>query len=180
MKRKTAYIGIILVLAIFAVGILFVNQGAGYIKVEASGFETDLNLRSRRASLFGRKTIALQGDEPAKISAGSYMPERIVLRRTEDSDKWYSLVSRGNAWGELASINVAKDQTTEIKLGPPFVIQTEVQQRQQTATISVSLIGQADEKWNPQVLTPKGPQTAKLKIVDEAGNTLAAGRCQYG
>ena len=180
MKKKTAYIGLILSVAAFAAVILVVNQETGYIKTEAPGFETDLNLRSRRTSLWGRKSISLSGSEPAEIRAGSYMPERIVLRQTEDSDRWYSLISRGNSWGKLATIDIAKGQTTMLKLGPPFVIRTDVQQKSQAATISVSLIGQAGEKWNPQVLTANGPQAARLKIVDEAGNILAAGRCQYG
>lgn len=180
MMKKTAYIGIILLIAIFAAVILFFYQGTGYIKIDAPGFETDLVIRNRKTSLFGRKSISIQGSEPVKILAGSYMPERIVLRRTEDSDKWWSLVSRGNSWGRLAAINITKDQTTNIELGPPLTIRTEVQQKQRAATISVSLTGRAGEKWSPQVLTPNGPQTAELKIVDETGTILAAGRCQYG
>lgn len=180
MKKITAYTGIILLVALFAGVFIVANRGTGYIKIDAPGFETDLNLRNRRTSLFGRKTISIQGSEPVEIRAGSYMPERIVFRRTEDSETWWSLISRGNSWGQLSTIDIAKDQTTEIKLGPPLVIQTEVQQKQRTARISVSLIGRADESWNPQLLTPDGPQTAKLKIIDESENTLAEGRCQYG
>lgn len=180
MKKKTAYIGIILLVAVFTVVIIYVNQGTGYIKIDAPGFETDLILRYKKTSLFGRKTISLRGSEPAEIRAGSYMPERIVLRRTEDSDKWWSLITRGNSWGRLEVINVTKNQTTNIELGPPLTIGTEVQQKQRTATISVSLTGRAGEKWSPQVLTHKGTESAGLKIFDETGNVLAAGRCRYG
>jgi hypothetical protein len=180
MMKKTAYIGIILLIAVFAIVILFINQGAGYIKIDAPGFETDLTLRNKKTSLFRRKSISILGSEPARIRAGSYMPERIVLRRTEGSNKWWSLVTRGNSWGRLGAINVIKDQTTNIELGPPLTIQTEVQQKQRNATISVSLTGRAGEKWSPQLLTPDGPQTAELKIFDETGNVLAAGRCRYG
>lgn len=180
MMKKKSYIGIILLIVIFAAVFLYINQGSGYIKIDAPGFETDLILRNRKISLFGRKSISIQDSEPARIRAGSYMPEQIVLRRTGDSDKWWSLVTRGNSWGRLGAINVTKNQTTNIELGPPLTIRTEVQQKQRTATISVSLTGRAGEKWSPQVLTHDGPQSAELKIFDETGNVLAAGRCQYG
>ena len=127
MKKITAYIGIILLVAVLAGVILVANRETGYIKIDTPGFETDLNLRKIRTSLLGKKTISVQGSEPVEIPVGSYTPENIVLRRTEDPDKWWSLVSRGNFWGELASIHVTKDQTTEIRLGPPLVIRTEVQ-----------------------------------------------------
>ncbi len=178
--KKTAYIGIIFFIAVFTVVIIFVNQGTGYIKIDAPGFETDLILRNRKTSLFGRKSISLQGSEPVEIRVGSFIPERIVLRRTEDSDKWWSLVTRGNSWGRLETINITKNKTTTIELGPPLKILTEVKQNQRTATISVSLVGRAGEKWSPQVLTHDGSESAELKIFDEAGNVLAAGRCRYG
>ncbi len=178
--KKTAYIGIILLIAVFVVVISYIHQGTGYIKIDAPGFETDLTLRNRKTSLFGRKSISVQSSEPVEIRAGSYMPERIVLRKTGDSDKWWSLVTREKSWGRLGAIDVTKNQTTNIELGPPLTIRTEVKQKQRTATISVSLVGRAGEKWSPQVLTPDGPESAELKIFDETGNALAAGRCRYG
>ena len=180
MKKITVYIAVSLLVAFSAGVIVVAGRETGYIKIDAPGFETDLSLRKIRTSLLGKKTISVQGSEPVEIPVGSYIPVNIVLRQTEDSRNWYSLISSGNALADLADIDIAKDQTTEIKLGPPLVIRTEVQQKQRTATISVSLIGRAGEKWNPQVLTPDGPRTAKLKIFDETEHILAEGRCQYG
>ena len=94
MKKKTAYIGIILLIAVFTVVILFVNQGTGYIKIDAPGFETDLILQKRNFSLWKRKSISLQGIEPAQIRVGSYRPYYIALRRTEDSGEWWTITTR--------------------------------------------------------------------------------------
>jgi hypothetical protein len=181
MKKTTSYIGVILIIVFFSVTILFAGQKTGYIKIDPPGFETDLVLHNRTAILFGKKSLSIRGDKPAEIRAGSYKPERIILRKTENSDTWWSLVSRrGNLWGELAKIDVAEGQTTVLKLGPPLTIRTEVRQKQRSASISVLLIGRSGEHWNPQVLTSKGRRKAKLKIIDETGNVLTEGPCQYG
>jgi hypothetical protein len=175
MKKRAIWISV----AIIAAAILLLysySQGTGYIKIEASGFETDLNLRGR----WGRKTISVSGSEPVEISAGIYKPERIVLRKTKDADKWWSILSRRGLWGELAAINIVKGKTTVLKLGPPLEMRTDIQRSGQNATIGLSLIGRASEHWSPQVLTYDGPQTAKLKIIDEAGKVLAADNFKYG
>ena len=176
MKKRNILISI----AIIAAAVLLLYsylQGTGSIKIEALGFETDLNLRGR----WGRKTISVLGSEPVEISPGTYKPERIVLRQTKDANNWSSILCRREPWGKLAKIKVTKGKTTVIKLGPPLVIHTDVQHRGQNVSIGLSLIGQADEHWNPQVLTNKGPQpTPKLKIINEAGTVLASGKFEYG
>ncbi|MBN2181712.1 MAG: hypothetical protein JW715_07340 [Sedimentisphaerales bacterium] len=179
MRKKAKYIGIIILVAVFAILLLYTNQSTGFIKIDTPGFETDLVIRNRKTSLFGRKPISLSGNGPFEIKVGSYMPRRIVLRKTETSDKWYSLVSNGK-WGDLGAIDVSKGQTTEIRLGPPLKIKTEIRHSTRNETISVSIVGRAGEQWNPQVLTPEGPKTAKLKVINETGDVLAEGRCQYG
>ncbi len=176
MQKKTVLIGLIILFAVFAVVVFVINRGSGYVKIEASGFETDLNLRGR----WGSKTISVSGSEPVEISAGIYKTERIVLRKTKDADKWWSILSRRGLWGELATINIVKGKTTLLKLGPPLEMRTDIQRMGQNAAIGLSLIGRAGEHWSPQVLTYDGPQAAKLKIIDEAGKVLAAGNFKYG
>ncbi len=175
MKKRDIWISA----AIIAAAVLLLysySQGTGSIKIEALGFETDLNLRGR----WGSKTISVSGSEPVEISAGTYKPERIVLRKTKDADKWWSILSRRGLWGKLATINIVKGKTTLLKLGPPLEMRTDIQRMGQNAAIGLSLIGRAGEHWSPQVLTYNGPQTAKLKIIDEAGKVLAAGNFRYG
>jgi len=93
---------VIPVIVVVLIGIIFLyySQQTGYIKIEAPGFETDLNLSSRWDS----KEISVSGSEPVGIRAGTYKPERIVVRLTKTSEQWWSILCRREPWGKLATI----------------------------------------------------------------------------
>jgi hypothetical protein len=170
---------VIPVIIVVLIGLIFLyySQQTGYIKIEAPGFETDLNLSGR----WGSKTISVSGSEPVEIRAGTYKPERIVVRLTKAGDQWWSILCRNEPWGKLATINVAKGNTTALKLGPPLEMRTDVQRNNLTVSIGLTLVGRAGEHYSPQVLTPNGPPSApKIKIMDQAGNILASGKFEYG
>ncbi len=59
---------------------------------------------------------------PETINYRTYKPERIVVRLTKTSEQWWSILCRREPWGKLATINVAKGNTTALKLGPPLEI----------------------------------------------------------
>jgi hypothetical protein len=170
---------IIPVIIVVLIGIIlfYYSQQTGYIKIEAPGFETDLNLSGR----WGSKAISVSGSEPVGIRAGTYKPERIVVRLTKASDQWWSILCRNEPWGKLATINVAKGNTTALKLGPPLEMRTDVQRNNRTVSIGLTLVGQAGEHYSPQVLTHNGPlPEPTVKIVDESGQELASGKFEYG
>ena len=170
---------IIPVIIVVLIGIIFLyySQQTGYIKIEAPGFETDLNLNGR----LGSKAISLSGSEPVGIRTGTYKPERIVVRLTKASDQWWSILCRREPWGKLATINVAKGNTTTLKLGPPFEIRTDVQRNNRIVSIGLTMVGQAGEHYSPEVLTHNGPLPAPtFTIVDESGQKLASGKFEYG
>ena len=174
--KKIIVIPLIIVVLIGLV-IFYYSQQTGYIKIEVPGFETDLNLSGR----WSNKTISLSSSEPVRIRAGTYKPERIVVRLAKAGDQWWSILCRREPWGKLSTINVTKANTTTLELGPPFVIRTDVQHRSRTVSIGLTLIGQAGEHYSPQVLTHKGPLPAPgITIVDESGQELASGKFEYG
>ncbi len=177
MLKKLGPIVPIFVVAALALAIFFRSQGTGSIKIDAAGFETDLNLRGPG----GTKNISTSNSVPVDIRAGTYKPERIVVRLTKTSEQWWSILCRREPWGKLAIINVAKGNTTTLKLGPPLEIRTDVQHRNRTASIGLALIGQAGEHYSPEVLTHNGPLPAPgFTIVDESGQELATGKFEYG
>jgi hypothetical protein len=170
---------VIPVIIVVLIGIIFIyySQQTGYIKIETPGFETDLNLSSR----WGSKAISVSGSEPVGIRTGTYKPERIVVRLTKTSEQWWSILCRREPWGKLATINVAKGNTTALKLGPPLEIRTDVQRRNRTVSIGLALVGQAGEHYSPQVLTHNGPLPAPaVTIVDESAQELVSGKFEYG
>jgi len=174
--KKIIVIPVIIVVLI-GLTIFYYSQQTGYIKIEAPGFETDLNLSGR----WGSKAISVSGSEPVAIHIGMYKPERIVVRLAKASDQWWSILCRREPWGNLATINVSKGNTTGLKLGPPFVIHTDIQHGDRTVSVGLTLVGQAGEHYSPQVLTHTGPLPAPaISIVDESGQVLASGKFEYG
>ncbi|HCO92931.1 MAG TPA: hypothetical protein DIU00_03100 [Phycisphaerales bacterium] len=174
--KKIIVIPVIIVVLIGLI-IFYYSQQTGYIKIEATGFETDLNLIGR----WGSKAISVSASEPVGIRTGTYKPERIVVRLTKTSDQWWSILCRREPWGKLATINVAKGNTTTLKLGPPLEIRTDVQRRNRTVSIGLALVGQACEHYSPEVLTHNGPLPAPaFTIVDKSGQKLAVGKFEYG
>jgi hypothetical protein len=166
-----------IVIILIGLVVFYYSRQTGYIKIEASGFETDLNLSGR----WGSQAISVSGSEPVEIRAGTYKPERIVVRLVKASDQWWSILCRREPWGKLATINVAKGNTTALKLGPPLEIRTDTKRNNRTVSIGLTMVGQAGENYSPEVLTHNGPLPApKVKIVDESGQELASGKFEYG
>jgi hypothetical protein len=154
------------------------NAESGYInKIIASGVQGDLELRSTDAS--GR-LIQVHGIVPQiEATPATYKPENIQIQGTKDGDKW-QMVSRG-PWGVLETIRVEPGVTTELKVGPPLTVKTDVATKDEGVSIGLSIFGQAGERYNPGVQKNGQRQPApELKIVDEAGKVLATGNFAYG
>ena len=167
----------VIVVVLIGIIVFYYSRQTGYIEIDIPGFEADLSLRGPG----GAKTISASDITPQEIRAGTYKPERIVVRLTKTSEQWWSILCRREPWGKLATINVAKGNTTALKLGPSFEIRTDVIRRNQTVSIGLSLVGQAGEHYSPEVLTHNGPLPApKVTIVDESAQVLASGIFEYG
>jgi hypothetical protein len=154
------------------------NAEPGYInKMTASGVQVDLELRSTDAS---RRSVRLRGTVPElEVSPGTYKPENIGLQAMQDGDRW-QMVSRG-PWGELETIRVEPGISTELKVGPPLTVKTNVATKDEVVSVGLSIFGQAGERYNPGVQKNGQRQPApELKIVDEAGKVLATGNFAYG
>jgi len=154
------------------------NAESGYInKITASGVQVDLELRSTDAS--GR-LIQVRGKIPqTEATPGTYKPQSITLQGTQDGDRW-QMVGRG-PWGQLETIRVGSGVTTELKVGPPLTVKTDVATKDEGVSIGLSIFGQAGERYHPGVQKNGQRQPApELKIVDEAGKMLATGNFAYG
>jgi hypothetical protein len=171
MNKKSVWISLAVSIAV----VLFLYnlfRGTGYIRIKTPGASIQL-----RSGLFGLKEI--MGTESVKVKAGMHRPYQATFI-SRDGDKWFSL--RANSpWGQLQKIRVQKDQTTTIKLGPPFTVNTKVDHRGDYVYIGLSLIGQSGEYWRPIVFTNKSYLPAPgFRIVDQAGKQLYSGKFEFG
>ena len=174
MKKREIWISIAIITG--AVVLLFLSlQRKGQIKIDAGGAVTTLQLGS---GWFGTTTITSEG-QPCKLRACPYSPELLRISMQQDGNTW-RLESRG-PWGELSEILVKNNNTTVLKLGPPFQIKPKTRFTGTKVSIDFLIIGQAGERYR-NIIMKKGKRipAPKVRIIDEAGDVLAFGKFEYG
>ena len=174
MKKRDIWISVAII-AIAVLAFYFYSQGKGRIKIDAGGAAATLHLRS---SWLSKATIS-SGAEPSKVSSRVHRPVQLSLSMKQDSNTW-QLDSRG-PWGDLSTIKVTKNNATVLKLGPPFLVKTNVRKSGSNVSIDFAVIGNAGEHYGNSIMRNNQRAPApKLEIVDEAGNVLASGKFAYG
>ncbi len=176
MKKRDIWISVAIIAAAVLILMLFSgSSGKGQIKIDAGDAIAELQLAG---GLFGRATIS-SGAEPAKLSAQAHRPVQLRLSKKQGGDSW-RIDSRG-PWGKLSTISVNYNDTTALKLGPPFLIKPKVRKSGSSISIDFAIIGQASEQYqNFARKNNRSVPAAKAKIIDETGKVLAAGRFEYG
>ncbi len=92
-----------------------------------------------------------------------------------------------DANGDLWSLQLSKGQSSQIvaqagvKPGPPLLVRPEVAVLGRIVDVSVTVQGQAGEKYVPGVQrNDKWLPAPKFRLVSETGKVLAAGQFEYG
>jgi hypothetical protein len=172
MKKKYLFISIIIAACL---AFYFWPRQKGYIEIDTSGTHATLRLHH---GLFSRTTVS-SDKQPSAVRVDLYSPQWLQLRGRQDGDTWQ--IDSSGPWGRLERIEVRKEETTVLRLGPPLLIKTNVANRGSQVLIAFTIIGQAGECYG-NVITKNGrsASTPELKIIDEGGKVLAAGRFQYG
>jgi len=174
MKKRDIWISV----TVIAVAVLFLFlslRKEGQIQIEAGDAVATLRLNS---SLLGNTTIS-SGTRPSKVSARIHRPQWMKLSMQQGGDKW-QLDSRG-PWGDLSTIRVKNNDTTILKLGPPFQIKTKTLFTGSKVEIDFNIFGKAGEYYS-NVITQNNKRASApgVKIIDEDGNVLASGKFEYG
>jgi hypothetical protein len=174
MKKTDIWISVGIIVAALA-ALYFYTQRKGYIKIDAGGASASLQLRSGWLS----KATISSDSEPVMVPARPSRPERLRIIKKGNDGTW-QLETTG-PWGNLAQIKVKNRQTTILRVGPPLLIEPTIQRRGSDVSIGLSIIGQAGEQYGAR-LTKDGKQLAApaVKIVDESGKVLSAGKFAYG
>lgn len=172
MKKKNILISLVIIAAVVLL-FQFYLQGQGYIKIDTTGVKMDL------WGGWFKKIEIVSDPEPVAVKAREYSPARLWLATKEEENTW-QLQSRG-PWGKLSEIDVKDDETTVLKLGPPFLIKPDVSQRDSQVSIGLSIVGLAGEHYSAAVnKNGRILEAPTVRIVDKAGETLASGKFEYG
>ncbi|MCP4610334.1 MAG: hypothetical protein GY845_16610 [Planctomycetes bacterium] len=174
MKKRDIWISVAIIAA--AVLLLFVSsQRKGLIKIDAGGAVPTMRLSNGWLG----NTMIDSAAQPSKVSARLHRPQWLKLSMQQGSDTW-RLESRG-PWGEMSTIRVKNNDTTVVKLGPPFQIKTKTHYTGTKVSIDFKLIGKAGEHYRNVISkNNKRPPAPKVTIIDEVGNVLASGKFEYG
>lgn len=174
MKKREIWISVAIIAA--AVLLLYCySLGKGQIKINAGGAAATLQLRS---GWLGKTTIRSE-TEATPVNARVQRPEHLSLLMKQDSNTW-RIDSRG-PWGKLSTIKVKNNNTTVLKLGPPFLIKPKVRKSGSQISIDFAIVGQAGERYEKFALKGnRAVRKAKVRIVDETGNVIASGNFEYG
>ena len=174
MKKRDIWISVAIVAA--AVLLLFLSlQRKGIVRIDAGDAVATLRISS---SWLGDNTVNSR-NRPRKVSARLHRPKWLKLSMQHGGDTW-RLESRG-PWGDLSTIRVKSNDTTVLKLGPPFQIKPKVRFNGTKVSIDFNVIGRAGEHYRNMIMqNNKQAPAPKVKIIDEAGNILASGKFEYG
>ena len=172
MKKRDIWISIAIIAG--AVLLLFLSlQKKGRLQIDAGGAVATLQLSN---SWLGKATI---NSGTSTVSARLHRPQWLKLSMQQGSDTW-GLETRG-PWGDLSTIKVKNNDTTVLKLGPPFQIKTNALFTGTKVEIDFNIIGKAGEHYRDMITqnNKRAPAPA-VKIIDEDGSVLAAGKFAYG
>jgi len=174
MKKRDIWISVAIIAA--AVLLLLISlQKKGRLQIDAGGAVPALRLSNSWLD----KTMISSEAQPYKISARLHRPQWLKLSMQQGSDTW-RLESRG-PWGELSTIRVKSNDTTVLKLGPPFQIKTKALFTGTKVSIDFNIIGTAGEQYRNMIIqNNKRAPAPGVKILDEDGFILASGKFAYG
>ena len=174
MKKRDIFISLAIIgAAILAV--LVCLQAKGYVRIDAGGASAELQLRN---AWFTARTIT-SGEQAAEVGARVYNAQRLSVLQKLNGHDWR--IEGVGPWGGLSRIKIRRNQTTELRLGPPLLVKPDVSRSGAVLSIGYSIIGRAGEHYRSSA-TQDGQTVigAKINIIDEAGNVLKAGQFSYG
>jgi hypothetical protein len=103
----------------------------------------------------------------------------VVVLQDSKGDGWIFSTLRDT--GKLGLFEIRPNETTRIRLGPPFVVKMDVR-RVDARTLSICpiVVGCGGEQYRADFHhTSRAPERT-FKIVDEKGNVLVADKFQFG
>jgi hypothetical protein len=132
----------------------------------------------------GLAALDLQKDTPVDLPAGNWRLLYCTFwqhRKEADATPQSPTLIHLGASGDTASepITVIADQTTTLRIGPPFVPTLKVERRGEHALLNLDIRGLGNEKVDSHILGIKQAKQ-RLKITDPEGKVVEQGDFEYG
>jgi len=174
MKKKDIWISITVIAAsALAFNVYWLRKGS--IEIDAGGANAELQLHSNWLS----EATVISGTEIAEIGARVHRPQRLSLSMKQDGQTWR--IDSNGPWADLSEIRTKNNQTTTLRLGPPFLVKPSISKSGSLIAINYAIVGQAGEQYqNAARKNGRAVIAAELTIVDETGNVLDSGKFKYG
>jgi hypothetical protein len=129
--------------------------------------------------IWGDKYHISSENSPQPLPAGSYYPTMISVKMIDQDRVNWEIRSTG-PWGDLYKIKVKPDAATELKPGPPLLVQADVNISGRDVSIQYAITGQAGEHYKSIYRDGNLQRPPKLQILDDAGKILKSGQFEYG
>ncbi len=150
----------------------------GMLSVDVNGMNVELGLCSDTAHQH------LRGHQ-WELPVGTYQATHLILAKSDGSgDIWLStslfpLASTADL-DSLTSFAIKPNQTTSLKIGPPFIVKAEVQViNREEVLIRPFVMGCAGEMYSADIARYRHSPDRKLKIMAEDGTVLVDDSFKY-
>jgi hypothetical protein len=120
-----------------------------------------------------------------QLPAGKYKAIHASLTKTDASGNVWAVLSNSRSaftrLGPLEYFTIEPGRTTSIRIGPPFIVKTDVEEiAAGQISIGVVLVGCAGEEYWGIQQGQRRPSPPAFRIVNEQGAVLIADKFQYG
>ena len=174
MKKKDIFISLAIIGAA-ALAVWVCLHTKGYVRIDAGQANAELQLKD---GWFTKATVTSSG-KMAELGARVYNTRRLNISAKQNGQTWQ--IECLGPWGELSRVRVKSKGTTELRLGPPFLVKPGISRSGSFVSIDYTIIGQAGEHYRSFAMRDgQAVPGAKINIVDEAGNVLNSGKFEYG
>ena len=147
----------------------------GQLAVEPRDAKLQLRLWSDAADQY-----LSPGDTRWNLPVGRYQTLSGVLSLQDSAGNEWTFTTA--TFGELAAFEIRPDETTRVRVGPPFLVAARVKQvDREWVPINLSIVGCAGEEYQASVqCNGRRPPEPAFQIVDEKGTVLVTDKFQYG
>ena len=147
----------------------------GQVRIDAGGVDAQLQLKDGWLG----QTAVTSRLQTSDLRTGVYNARRVTVSTEQNGQTW-RIESLG-PWGELSRIRIKRNETTTLRLGPPFLVKPQINRTGSVVSVGYSIVGQAGEHYRSFASKDGSAMPgAKINIVDEAGNVLKTGQFSYG
>lgn len=150
------------------------SRQKGFVQIDAGGAKAELTLKG----CWFNKTI-ITDSQAREVRSVTNRPVNLSITKQQDGNTWK--IACYGPWGDISRIKIKNNQTTTVRLGPPFTVRPKARRNGSTYSIEFDIIGQAGEHY--QKYTTRNNRrlsAAKFKIIDEQENVLHTSQFQYG